>query len=168
MKRLGLIFLPLVLCAAILGCGGAGGGLFGGGNDVSSNNDEALVNSLDRSFHDINTQNLSDLDNIDLASNFFDDCFTRDQFLNHFDTVFNDPSEDYTITVDRIVDVNRTSTTRGTVTYDWTSRDTINGSTTTTQGTTTDLFVKEGGEWRWAGNQDCPSGRSTGKVWRGK
>lgn len=164
MKKLSLI-LPFILGAALLGCGGDGGG--GGTNGF---NDQALINSLERSIHDINTENINDLDDDDLAIDFFDDCNDRDEFLALMDDIFDDPDRDITFEIDRIVDVDRNND-EGTVTYEWTIRDTLNGDTDVTSGTSTDLFVRENGEWRWAGNQECVTARQTRKpgekaIWR--
>ena len=160
MKKLGALGLILLVVSWISGCGG-------NGSDVSGQTDQALVNSLDRAAHDINTENLSDLDNIDLASDFFDECQTRSEFLDTLDAIFSEPGRDFTFTVDRIIDVTRTSSVEGTVTYDWTVDDSANGIT---HGTDTDFFEREGGEWRWAGNQVCPaavaSRTATKKAWR--
>jgi hypothetical protein len=162
MKKLSGLILPLIFGAALLGCGGGGNG------GTSGFNDQALINSLERSFSDINSEDINDLDD-DLSLDFFDDCFDRDEFLANMDDIFDDPERDFNIEVDRILDVDR-GTSQGTVTYEFTIRDTINGDTDVINGTSTDVFVRENGEWRWAGNQECTTAtaRTAGAkaVWR--
>lgn len=160
-KVSGLIF-AVVFGAVVAGCGGGGSD-----NGATGFNDQAVVDALNRSIHDINTENLSDLDNIDLSSDFSDTCLDRDQFLTRMDEIFNDSGRVYNFTVDRIDDVTRTSSTEATVTYDYTITDNQGSDVS---DTSTDFFVREGGEWRWAGNQTCTAAavnnRTATKVWR--
>lgn len=163
MRKVSSLIFAVVLGAAVIGCGGDGNGDGG----ASGFNDQAVVDSLNRSIHDINTENLNDLADVDLSSDFLDDCFDRDDFLTEMEDIFDDSGRDFEFTVDRIIDVDRTSSTEATVTYDWTITD---NQGVDSSGTNTDFFFREGGEWRWAGNQECSTlaaaSRSKKATWR--